>query len=202
MAYDPALMEAFEQFVAVAMQAETPGLVVSGAVKFPVTRKTRKAAYDEYQTHGYEVDLVGANSKQLVLATVKSFFGSHGVRAEDVMGSGRGSGGYRLLNDFAIRSGVMTAAMERYGYSYDQIVLRLYVGKFAPGAEAIIQAWCKTMKFPTGPIQLYSAKDVVDRVMATAGRSTYVDDASVVALKVLAEAGVITLPKPPPAVDE
>jgi hypothetical protein len=36
-------MEAFEAFVAVALEAE--GFVVSEAVKFPVTLQTRKAAY-------------------------------------------------------------------------------------------------------------------------------------------------------------
>ena len=53
-------MEAFEQFVAVAMEEE--GLVVSSAVKFFVKRKTKKQIHDENQEHGYEVDLVGANS--------------------------------------------------------------------------------------------------------------------------------------------
>jgi hypothetical protein len=79
-------MESFEQFVAVAMEAE--GLIVSEAVKFPVRRQTRKALHDEVQTHGYEVDLVGARADRLVLATVKSFLGSRGVVADHVMGTG------------------------------------------------------------------------------------------------------------------
>jgi hypothetical protein len=65
-------MEAFEQFVAVALESE--GFVVSSAVKFDVSRTTRKAAYTEVQKHGYEVDLIGARANHLVLATVKSFF--------------------------------------------------------------------------------------------------------------------------------
>lgn len=80
--YDPAV-EAFESFVAIAL--ETEGFVVSEAVKFPVKRKTGKAAYAEEQTHGYEVDLVGARRDRLVLATVKSFFGSRGVVADHVL---------------------------------------------------------------------------------------------------------------------
>ena len=79
-------MESFEQFVAVAMEAE--GLIISEAVKFPVQRQTRKLAHDEIQTHGYEVDLIGARGDRLVLATVKSFLGSRGVVAEHVMGTG------------------------------------------------------------------------------------------------------------------
>jgi len=70
-------MEAFESFVAVALEAD--GYVVSPAVKFPVRMKTKKAAYEELQTHGYEVDLVAARADSLILATVKSFFGSAGV---------------------------------------------------------------------------------------------------------------------------
>lgn len=192
-------MEAFEQFVAVAMQAENPGLVVSGAVKFPVTRKTRKAAYEEVQTHGYEVDLVGANSKQLVLATVKSFFGSRGVQATSVMGTGRGAGGYRLLNDPVIRDGVIADASRRYGYPEIEICLRFYVGKFAPGDEPRIREWCAGQQLASGPIQVFGVRDVVARVMETASKRIYVDDASVVAVKVLAAAGEITLPKVAPS---
>src|SRR4051812_41927708 len=97
-------MESFEQFVAVAMESE--GLIVSEAIKFPVARQTKKAAYPEIQTHGYEVDLVGARSDRLVLATVKSFFGSRGVVAEHVMGTSstaRWNNLYLLLNDKQIR---------------------------------------------------------------------------------------------------
>ncbi len=79
-------MESFEQFLAVALEAE--GLIVSEAVKFPVRRQTRKVLHDEVQTHGYQVDLVGARADRLVLATVKSFLGSRGVVAEHVMGTG------------------------------------------------------------------------------------------------------------------
>jgi hypothetical protein len=62
-------MEAFEAFAAVALESE--GYVVSEAVKFPVTLQTKKAAHAEIQTHGYEVDLVGARRDRLVLATVQ-----------------------------------------------------------------------------------------------------------------------------------
>ena len=78
-------MEAFESFVAISLEAER--FVVSPAVKFPVRLPTRKQAYGEIQTHGYEVDLVAARADRLVLATVKSFFGSRGVVAEHVTGT-------------------------------------------------------------------------------------------------------------------
>jgi len=51
---------------------------VSEAVKFRVKRRTSKASHEENQTHGFEVDLVGARADRLVLATVKSFL-AHAV---------------------------------------------------------------------------------------------------------------------------
>src|SRR4051812_48704621 len=109
------------------------GLVVSSAVKFPVKRAVAKVARAETQTHGFEIDLVGANATKLVLASVKSFFGSRGVVAKHVDGTagGRWSRLYALLNDEDVRSQVLAGACERYGYSQDQVELRLYVGRFA-----------------------------------------------------------------------
>ncbi|MCA1704080.1 MAG: hypothetical protein LC808_12775 [Actinobacteria bacterium] len=46
---------------------------MSEAVKFPVSRQTSKISYEEHQTHGFEVDLIGARADKLVLATVKSY---------------------------------------------------------------------------------------------------------------------------------
>jgi hypothetical protein len=77
-------MEAFETFVALALEED--GFIVSPAVKFPVRRRVRKTSRPEFQEHGYEVDLVAARADRLVLATVKSFFGSRGVTAEAVTG--------------------------------------------------------------------------------------------------------------------
>lgn len=48
-------MEAFESFVAVVLEAE--GWWCHLPSRFPVRLKTRRADYDEVQTHGYEVDL-------------------------------------------------------------------------------------------------------------------------------------------------
>ena len=108
-------MEAFESFVALTMEDE--GLVVSEAIKFPVTRRTAKTAYAETQTHGFEVDLIGACADRLVLATVKSFFGSTGIVAEHVMGlaaAPRLNNLYALLNDSVVRDAVMASAGTRY----------------------------------------------------------------------------------------
>jgi hypothetical protein len=189
-------MESFEQFVAVAMEAE--GLIVSEAVKFPVPRQTRKATYDEVQTHGYEVDLVGARADRLVLATVKSFFGSRGVVAEHVMGTGgdrKSRDLYMLLNDPLIRSGVVASAAKRYGYAEEQVALRLYVGRFAAPVkrthEPPIRDWAATQIVGAGPIEVYGLSDVIEAVRTAAASKTYRDNPVLVTMKVLDAAGLL-----------
>src|SRR3546814_9234951 len=65
--------------------------MVSNSIK-RVKVRTSKAAYVEWQTHVFEVDLVGARSDRVVLATVKSFFGSRGVVAEHMRGDSDNKG--------------------------------------------------------------------------------------------------------------
>lgn len=194
-------MEAFESFVAVAL--ETEGFVVSSSVKFPVTRQTAKAAYPEVQTHGYEVDLVAARADRLVLATVKSFFGSQGVKADHVTGqttNARWRKAYALLNDVEIRDGVIARACERYGYRPSDVELRLYVGRFAAPKsgthETAIRAWCAGQVVGAGPIEVMGAADVVKKVIAAAAAKQYRDNPVLVTMKVLEAAGVLTLDLP------
>ena len=147
-------VEAFESFVAIAREAE--GFVVSEAVKFPVTRQTAKTAYEESQTHGFEVDLVGARSDRLVLATVKSFFGSRGVVSDHVIGTTpkvRLKKRYALVNDPSVRRTVIATAAKRYGYKTGQVELRLYVGRFAAPKhgthERAIRHWAAAAEWVT-----------------------------------------------------
>lgn len=183
-------MEAFEQFVALAM--ETEGLVVSGALKFPVRRLTRKQDYDEWQTHGYEVDLIGANSDKLVLATVKSFFGSRGVVSEHVMGEAGYTNWYALLNQPDIRDGVVAGACERFGYRSDQVEMRLYVGKFAGGHhEARIREWAATQQIGGCSLQIIGANQVVAEVREVARSKQYRDSPVLATLKVLEATGAL-----------
>lgn len=189
-------MESFEQFVAVAMEAE--GLIVSSAIKFPVTRQTRKAMHSEVQTHGYEVDLVGARSDHLVLASVKSFFGSRGVVSDHVMGTGgdvKARSLYVMLNDPLVRDGVVKAAAERYGYPLDQVEIRLYVGRFAAPTkgthEAAIREWCAGQHVGGGPITVHGLMDVVEAVREAAASKTYRDNPVLVTMKVLDAAGLL-----------
>jgi hypothetical protein len=189
-------VESFEQFCAVALEHE--GLVVSEAVKFPVTRQTKKTT-PEIQTHGYEVDLVGARADQLVLATVKSYFGSHGVHSDHVKGVG-GSvtqrSRYKLLNDPFIRTEVVKQAAKRYGYRVRDVRLRLYVGRFAGRAagahEAEIRRWAKSQRVGGGPIEVFSLDDVVDSVRQVASSTTYRNNPVLVTMKVLNEAGLLS----------
>lgn len=195
-------MEAFESFIALALEDE--GFVVSGAVKFPVVIKTKKKAYAEFQKHGFEVDLIGARADRLVLATVKSFFGSGGVRSEEVMGKGRSERGnklYALLNHQSIRNKVIKEATSRYGYRKSQVELRLYVGRFAAPVRGhhreAIETWAAKQRVGAGPIKVYGVDQVVDRVRTVSARKQYRDDPAIVAIKVLEAAGELKPLKSP-----
>ena len=189
-------MEAFESFVALAMEDE--GLVVSSAVKFPVTRRTAKTQHEETQTHGFEVDLVAANADTLVLASVKSFFGSRGVVAADVDGSTGGARSrlYSLLNDADVRGQVLAGACQRYGYGPEQVELRLYVGRFAAPSrgdhEQRIRDWGASTIVGSGPIKVIGVDEVVKVVRRVAASKQYRDDPALVALKVLEAAKQLT----------
>ena len=187
-------MEAFEQFVALAM--ETEGLVVSGPHEVPVRRQTRKAAYAEFQTHGFEVDLIGARSDRLVLATVKSFFGSRGVVADHVMGIGadpRWNSSYAMLNDPQIRDTVVTGFAERFGFPLDQVEVRLYAGRFAGGGhEERIREWCASQYVGGAPIRVVGAREVVERVREVAAVKTYRDHPVLATMKVLDATGILS----------
>ena len=189
-------MEAFEQFVAVALESE--GFVVSPAVKFRVRREAAKKAYSEVQTHGYEVDLVGARRNRLVLATVKSFFGSRGVVASQVMGTDptpRLRKLYALINEPQVRDGVIAEACRLYGYRPNQIELRLYAGRFAaPKAgthEAAIREWCAQQHCGCGPIRVFGVGEVVEQVRQAAAARQYRDNPAIVGMKVLEAAGLL-----------
>jgi hypothetical protein len=186
-------VEAFESFVALALEAE--GLVVSSAVKFPVTLRTRRADHVEVQTHGYEVDLIGARADRLVLASVKGYLGSRGVVADQVTGETTSelARRYSLLNRPEVRGKVLKGAAKLYGYRTGQIEMRLYVGKFAgSGAhEEQIRKWAKRQRVGAGPIGVYGLKDVVGRVREAASHTQYRDDPVLVTMKVLEAAGML-----------
>lgn len=172
---------------------ESEGLVVSGALKFNVKRKTRKAAYDEYQTHGFEVDLIGARRDRLVLATVKSFFGSRGVVADHVLGDdSHYSKLYALLNQHDLRDAVVASAATRFGYDLSQVELRLYAGRFStPASESRIREWASEQFVGGGPIHVFDASGVIAKVREAAASKQYRDSAVLATLKVLEATGAL-----------
>lgn len=200
-------MEAFESFVALTMEADSQDgrLVVSEAIKFPVTRQTAKTSYIETQTHGFEVDLVGARQDKLVLATVKSFLGSRGVVAEHVMGESqtkRFNSLYALINDPVVRDAVIDGASGRYGYPIDQIEVRLYVGKFAGDKtgehERVIRKWAANQIVGGGPIRVFGLTDIVAAARQVAASKTYRDNPALVAIKVMEAARMLVPTDPSP----
>ncbi|CAN5809592.1 hypothetical protein BH24ACT5_BH24ACT5_01450 [soil metagenome] len=137
--------------------------------------------------------MVGARGDLLVLASVKSFFGSAGVKVREVLGKASGGGGYRLLNDVALRDQIVHAAAERYGYEPTEVELRLYAGKFAATKageqEAAIRAWAATQIVGSGPIKIYGIDQIVKLLEEQASRRTYRDDPVIVTLKALYATG-------------
>lgn len=183
-------MESFEHLCKVALAAEK--FVVTSNVKFPVRRRTKKTSREEYQTHGYEVDLVGARNGVLVLAEVKSFFGSRGVPRQSFRGLADESrrtdfGGYKLFNDPEVREGVVKCAAERYGYTLDQVELRLYVGKFARGHQDAVAAHLKRIG-----VEVITLKQIIESVMSAASQRTYTDDPVIMTVKALTAAGLLS----------
>lgn len=184
-------MEAFEQFVALAMEAD--GLLVSGPHKFMVKRKTKKQVQDEFQSHGYEVDLVGMRKDKLVLATVKSFFGSKGVQAKEVTNPDAPHGrGYAMLNNVELRDTLIRQAAEQFGYDESDVELRLYAGKFPSIVQELaIREWASKQKAGSGSIKVFGASQVVSAVRVMANSTTYRDNPVLVSLKVMDAAGVL-----------
>lgn len=183
-------MESFEQVCRVALEAE--GYAVSGNVKFFVRRKTRKRGRDEYQTHGYEVDLVGAKAGSLVLAEVKSFLGSGGVSTAGFAGLGEPSGKaskaaqFKLFNERDLRTKVLAQVRKRYGYKADEIEMRLYVGRFRSGHEEAVRG--HLAKFRRPPVRVVGLKEIVGQLLQQAERRSYIDDPVLVTVKALAAA--------------
>jgi hypothetical protein len=195
-------VEAFEQFVAVYLEQQ--GYVVSSAVKFPFTRQTRRRGYPEFQTHGYEVDLIAARADHLILASVKSFLGSRGVVADHVIGlSGntRANKLYVILNDREIRRSIVRQAAKRYGYKYSQVQLGLFVGRFSGPTvgehERRVRVWCNRQRVGTSPIMVLSLADMVDTVIhAATDAKQYRDNPVLMTMRLLNAAELLATSLP------
>ena len=190
-------MEAFEHVAKVYL--ESRGYAVSTNVKFPVRRRTKKQAYEEYQEHGYEVDLVAARADELLLGSVKSYFGSFGLSRQffrDIADESKRNWweNNKLFNEPEVQAGILSGAAERFGYPPAHIFLGLFVGKFKSGDEADIRAHLEQLRFGGGAVRLFDLPTIMSGVVSEAKRKTYRDDPVIVALKCLDELGWIAPP--------
>jgi hypothetical protein len=100
-----------------------------------------------------------------------------------------------LLNDPDVQQQVLDRACERYGYEPAQVEFRLYVGKFAGKASKLhepqIREWCSEQVAGGGPIGVFDAREVALKVRSVAESKSYRDNPALVAMKVLAEAGML-----------
>ena len=162
-------MEAFEHVVKVYL--ETEGYIVTSGIKFPVEVELRQRdGKIQRQRHGFEVDLVAAKSRSLLLGSVKSFFGSTGVQRSGFTGLTAEDkpallGRYRMFNDAHVRRGIIEGAKERYGYSSKEIELALFVGKFKKGDEEPIREHLSKIKAGGGPVRVVALDEMVDRLL-------------------------------------
>jgi hypothetical protein len=186
-------VEAFEQVVKVFLEAK--GYVVTSNVKFPVRRKTKRVKYDEYQTHGYEVDIVAARHDSLILGSVKSFFGSVGVNRQGFRGIADNSRqthfqNYTMFNEREVREGILLEAEKRYGYPQSQTQFYLFAGKFKAGDEIIITDHLSGIEAGAGPVRVVNLESIVEGLLEAAQSKTYYNDPVVMTLKALKEAGM------------
>jgi len=190
-------MEGFEHVVKVMLEGK--GYVVTNDVKFPVRRKTGKKERDEYQTHGYEVDIVAARRDSLILGSVKSYFGSQGVHVSDFQhksgtrAGGDRSSGYKLFVSAGIRRGVLKGASKRYGYPVKKIQLAFFVGRFASGSEQAVRRRLTRIRAGAGPVQVFGLAEIATGLLGVIASKTYRDDPVVATLRTLKAAGLLSL---------
>jgi len=187
-------MEAFEHIVKVMLEAE--GYVVTSNVKFPIRKRTKRKVRAEYQTHGYEMDIVAAKHNSLILGSVKSFLGSHGVSRQGFLGIADTKKKthfdlYRVFNDPAIRNGIFREAGKRYGYPVSRIQLALYVGNFKSRDEEPIRRCLRRIRVGAGPVKVIGLSEIVQGVLKAAESKTYANDPVLMTVKALKEAGVV-----------
>ena len=189
-------MESFEHLCKVSLEAE--GFAVTSNAKFPVRRRTRRESYEEYQTHGYEIDLVGARGNQLMLAEVKSYLGSMGVNRQGFVDLADRSKRthferYKLINYPELRREVTSVACERFGYSPEQLSWRLYVGKFANGQDLEIREHLRSL---VPPVEVFGLHEIVAQLIELAKQKTYFDDPVLMTVKAMMAAGQLSGERP------
>lgn len=178
-------MEAYENMVARAM--ETEGLLVAGPKKFAFMLPYMKQGKERIATTWIEVDLIGMSADRLILASVKSYFGSGGTDASHFLGEKgvKKAKGYRMIQDPEIRELLGEDASKLFGFDKKQIEFRFYSGLYKGDGEQRIRDWAdKKENHAFGnKIQIFNVNQVVDKIVLLAEGKGYVDDASIVAIK-------------------
>lgn len=82
-------------------------------------------------------------------------------------------------------------AAQRFGFSLDQVELRLYVGKFASKNEDGVRTRSSTQVVSSGPIEVFAAAEVVEVVRELAKAKQYRDNAVLATIKALEAAGAL-----------
>lgn len=189
-------MEAFEHIVKLALEQD--GYLVTSNVKFPVRRRTRKAGKKEKQTHGYEVDLVAAKHRSLLLVSCKSFLGSRGVSRQGFKGIADKTkkptyGLHKYFNDARLRTTIMKIAKQRYGYPIRHMQFALYAGRFKTGDEQIVRDHLSRISAGAGPVKAFSLTDVLPKILELADSKSYQNDPVVMTVKCLREMELLRL---------
>ena len=183
-------MESFEHVVKVYL--ESSGYTVSCGVKFPVRMRTKAKTKDgtkHYQKHGYEVDIVAARHGQLLLGSVKSFFGSRGVNRQGFRGIADRSRRthfqrYMMFNRLKLRNAILHRASEIYGFPMNQIRLALFVGKFLAADKEDVEAYLSKRG-----IDVIGPDVIVEQLLTLIGNRTYVNDPVITTLRLLHSRG-------------
>ncbi|MGA2441426.1 MAG: hypothetical protein ABSH08_10725, partial [Tepidisphaeraceae bacterium] len=142
------------------------------------------------QVHGHEVDIVAARSDSLILASVKSFFGSGGVSKQGFNGIAdskrrRHLNRYAMFNQRRVRNGILKAASERYGYPKDKIQFALFCGKFRACDEAVIRRHLEAMNVGAGSVEVIGPEQIAERIIEFPKSHTYINDPVLATLKLL-----------------
>lgn len=183
-------MESFEHVVKVYL--ESLGYAVSCGVKFPIKLRVKsKDGKKHYQRHGYEVDVVAAKHGELLLGSVKSFFGSKGVNRQGFKGLANPDRRthfprYLMFNRLKIGNGIIREASKLYGYQKEQIRLALFVGRFlACDKDAVRKHLTERGVKVVGP------DEIVKQLLTLVSKKTYVNDPVITTLRLLYAEGKI-----------
>lgn len=179
------MYEGTEHLVALGLKAD--GWAVMDATKYFLSRPTKQRSKDGsvvYQTHGYEADLIAIKGTTIRLISVKGFYGSDGVRAEEFTTD---HAAYKILNNNELRKELMAEVLRFHGWSdvMTAVEIHFYGGHFKNGDEQKIRDWAAQQD---DVIVIHNAIDIDEGVNRASESKTYVNDPVIADRKNRAEA--------------